>query len=235
MTYWSGLWAVAILLLALAVTPAVTIFDWPRLGSVRRMIGLTGLFYSLAHLVIYFALRAWDFSVVAPEIVTRISLIIGVIALAGLIVLGVTSLDAAFAKLGAENWRRLQRTSYLFTGLAVLHFLLSPSIYADQYLMSGLYAWLMGWRGLNARGHGRNTKALLLLTLAATLFTAFFEAAWIWAYYGYDPSFSLRNNFDVSTEIAAAPKVLAAGILVALAAYLVRSFRPRRAGLAPSA
>src|SRR5947209_4375195 len=43
LTYWSGVWATVILLMALAVTPAVTIFRWPALIDVRRMIGVTAL------------------------------------------------------------------------------------------------------------------------------------------------------------------------------------------------
>src|SRR5215472_15614677 len=57
MTYWSGVWATALLLLALAITPAVTIFGWGRLVIVRRMIGVSALAYTVAHIFIYFALR----------------------------------------------------------------------------------------------------------------------------------------------------------------------------------
>src|SRR5437899_3119283 len=62
LTYWSGLWATALLLLALAITPAVTILRFGRLVIVRRMIGVTALVYTIAHIVIYFALRLWDFT-----------------------------------------------------------------------------------------------------------------------------------------------------------------------------
>ena len=74
LTYWSGLWATALLLLALAITPAVTILRFGRLMIVRRMIGVTAL-VTLAHLIIYFALRLWDFSRIGREMVTRPSLI----------------------------------------------------------------------------------------------------------------------------------------------------------------
>src|SRR4029077_12626821 len=57
LTYWSGVWATVILLMALAVTPAATILRWPALIDVRRMIGVTALVYTLAHVVIYFAFR----------------------------------------------------------------------------------------------------------------------------------------------------------------------------------
>src|SRR3984893_6230263 len=65
LTYWSGVWATAVLLMALAVTPAATILRWPALIDVRRMVGVTALVYTIAHMVIYFALRNWDFALIA--------------------------------------------------------------------------------------------------------------------------------------------------------------------------
>src|SRR6202171_1167406 len=53
LTYWSGVWATVILLMALAVTPAATILRWPALIDVRRMVGVTALVYTIAHMVIY--------------------------------------------------------------------------------------------------------------------------------------------------------------------------------------
>src|SRR5436190_24213206 len=50
-------WATVILLVALAVTPAVTIFRSPALIDVRRMIGVTALVYTIAHMVLDLALR----------------------------------------------------------------------------------------------------------------------------------------------------------------------------------
>src|ERR1700680_2347265 len=76
MTYWSGLWATALLMLALAVTPALTISRWGQLIIVRRMIGVTALAYTIAHITIYFALRFWNFASIAHEIVTRLSLVL---------------------------------------------------------------------------------------------------------------------------------------------------------------
>src|SRR5262245_30745453 len=73
MTYWSGVWATAMLLFALAVTPATTIFRWRYLQVVRRMIGVNALVYSIAHTIIYFALRVWDCGLIAHQTVTPIS------------------------------------------------------------------------------------------------------------------------------------------------------------------
>ncbi len=63
--YWSGIWATALLLLVLAVTPARTILRWNRLIAVRRTIGLAALAYTVFHVVMYFALDSWNFAQVA--------------------------------------------------------------------------------------------------------------------------------------------------------------------------
>src|SRR5262249_22278652 len=153
MTYWSGLWATALLILALSITPAQTILRTGALIVVRRMIGVTALVYSIGHIFIYFALRFWNFPAIAYEMVTRISLIIAIIATLGLIALGATSLDAAVRRMGL-GWQRLHNAVYVFTGLALAHYLLSPDSYPEQFLLSGMFFWLMIWRGLNARGYG---------------------------------------------------------------------------------
>ena len=139
MTYWSGLWATALLMLALAITPALTISRWGRLIIVLRMIGVTALAYTIAHVIIYFALRFWNFASIVHEMVTRLSLILATVATIGLIALGATSLDAAVRRMGAKGWQRLHNTVYVFAALALIHYLLSPDIYPEQYLMSGMF------------------------------------------------------------------------------------------------
>ena len=71
LTYWSGVWATVILLMALAVTPTLTIFRWRALVEVRRMIGVTALVYTVPHMVFYFGLRSWNFAVIADEMESR--------------------------------------------------------------------------------------------------------------------------------------------------------------------
>jgi methionine sulfoxide reductase heme-binding subunit len=230
MTYWSGLWATALLLLALAITPFSTIFRWNRLIIVRRMIGVTALAYTIAHIVIYFALRSWDFVHITHEMTTRISLIIATVATMGLIALGGTSLDAAIARMGAKGWNRLHNAIYVITALALIHYLLSPDIYPEQFLLSGLFVWLIGWRLLNRRGLGIDVTALAMLAVASCLFTLFFEAGWVWAIHGYGPAGTLRNDFSLDLGIPPAWEVLALGLLIAAAAFARQSLRIRTAG-----
>ena len=186
MTYWSGVWATALLLLALAITPALTMFRWPRLIIVRRMIGVTALAYTIAHIIIYFALRSWDFASIAHEMVTRLSLILATVATIGLIALGATSARCRGSAHGSERLATAAQHGLRVAALALIHYLLSPDIYPEQYLMSGMFFWLMVWRVLNRRGHGTDVRALAMLAVASGLFTALLEAGWIWAYHGYE-------------------------------------------------
>jgi methionine sulfoxide reductase heme-binding subunit len=230
MTYWSGLWATALLMLALAVTPAMTIFGWGRLIDVRRMIGVTALAYTIGHIIIYFALRFWNFASIAHEMVTRISLILATIATIGLIGLGATSLDAAVRRMGAKGWQRLHNAIYVISALAIIHYLLSPDIYPEQYLMSGIFFWLMVWRVLNHRGQGTNPRALALLAVASGLFTALLEVGWIWAYQDYTPSEILSIYFTFTLGIPPALKILVVGLLIAGAVFTQQALRLRAAG-----
>jgi methionine sulfoxide reductase heme-binding subunit len=232
MTYWSGLWATALLLLALTITPASTIFRWGHLIIVRRMIGVTALVYTFAHILIYFALRFWNFASIAHEMVTRISLIVATVATIGLIALGATSLDAAVRRMGAQGWKRLHDTVYVITALALLHYLLSPDSYPEQALTSGMFFWLMVWRVLNRRRRGADPRALALLAVATCLFTAFFEAGWDCAYHDYAPSGTLANDFTLELGVPPAWQILALGLLIAAAAFAQQAVRSRAAGFA---
>ena len=229
MTYWSGLWALAFLMLALAVTPATTILRWNQLVIVRRMVGVTSLVYTIAHIIIYFALRFWNFAAITHEMATRVSLILATVATIGLLALGATSFDLAIRRMGARGWQKLHSIIYATAALALIHYLLSPDMYPEQYLMSGMFFWLMAWRALNRRGLGADPIVLVVLAFVASLFTAFFEAGWTWIYHGYEPSWTLGNNFSLDLGVSAAWKILMLGFLVAMAAAARWSPRLRTA------
>jgi len=230
LTYWSGVWATAILLLALAITPAATIFRWRRLIIARRMIGVTALAYTVAHIIIYFALRFWNFAFIANEIVTRLSLIVATVATIGLIALGATSVDAAVRRMGAR-WQQLHNAIYVVTALALLHYLLSPGLFPDQFLMSGMFFWLMVWRVLDRRRQGRNSGALALLAVGSCLFTAVLEVGWIWAFRGYQLSEIFSIYFTPILGIPPAWTILALGLVIAMATFAQQALRLRVAGL----
>jgi sulfoxide reductase heme-binding subunit YedZ len=230
MTYWSGLWALAFLLAAMAITPVMIIFGWSRLIIVRRMIGVTALAYTVAHIIIYFALRFWNFASIAHEMLTRFSLILATVATIGLIALGATSLDAAIRRMGAKGWDRLHNAIYVISPFAVIHYLLSPDIYPEQYLMSGLLFWLISWRVLNRHRLGTNAAALALLALVSSLFTAVLQVGWIWAYQGYSFSEVFEVYFTLALGIPAPVKILVVGLMIGFAAASRQAFGLKAAG-----
>ncbi len=234
LTYWSGVWATVILLMALAVTPAAAIFRWPALVDVRRMIGVTALVYTIAHMVIYFALRRWDFAYIANDMTTRLTLILATLSTIGLILLGATSVDAAVRYMGAKKWRRLHTTNYLISGLAILHVVLARGTYTEQYMLTALFFWLMAWRVLARYGLGANLKALALLAVASCLVAAFLEAGFLWARRGFDVLATLGVNFNLGIlEFGYPPawQVLALGLLIAIGAAGREALRARPASL----
>jgi sulfoxide reductase heme-binding subunit YedZ len=218
LTYWSGVWATAILLMALAVTPALTILRWNGLIDVRRMIGVAALAYTIAHIIVYFALRFWNVAVIAKEMATSLSLIAATLSTIGLIALGLTSLDVAIARMGARGWQRLHNTVYVIAALALLHVLVSRGTNPEQYLLSGVFFWLMAWRVLDRYGQGADPRALAVLAVGSCLFTALLEVAWNWARRGYPPSEILGNNFTLVFGVPPAWQILGCGLLIALAA-----------------
>jgi sulfoxide reductase heme-binding subunit YedZ len=228
LTYWSGVWATVILLMALAVTPAATIFRWPALVDVRRMIGVTALVYTIAHVIIYFAFRHWDFAFIGNDVATRLTLILATLSTIGLIVLGATSVDAAIRSMGARNWQRLHNANYAISGLAILHVVVARGTYAEQYMLTGIFLWLMIWRVLARYGLGTNVKALTTLAVGSCLFTAFLEAGFLWARRGFDVLGTLGYNFTLAILDVGYPpawQVLAFGLLIALGAAGRGAFR----------
>ena len=235
LTYWSGVWATVILLIALAVTPAATIFRCPALIDVRRMIGVMALVYTIAHMVIYFAFRRWDVAIIANDMMTRLTLVVATLSTVGLIVLGVTSVDAAVRYMGAKNWQRLHTANYVISALAILHVVLARGTYAEQYVLTAIFFWLMVWRVLARYRLGANAKALAMLAVASCLVAAFLEAGFLWSRRGFDVWETLGYNFTLAILDVAYPpawQVLALGLLVALGAAGREALRLKAPSLA---
>ena len=235
LTYWSGVWATVVLLMALAVTPIIVVFRWPALIDVRRMIGVMALIYTIAHIILFFGLRSWNFERIGIETVTRLTIFVATLSTIGLIVLGATSLDAAIRRMGVKGWQRLHNTNYIISALALLHVVLARGTYAEQYLLCGLFVWLMLWRVLDRYRLGSDVKALIALAVFCCLFTAFLEAGFMWGRRGYDVIGTLRINFMFApAEIGVQPpwQVLAFGMVFAFGAMARAALRVRTASLA---
>ncbi|MCX7328237.1 MAG: ferric reductase-like transmembrane domain-containing protein [Hyphomicrobiales bacterium] len=223
----TGDWAVRFLLISLLVTPLRSLANLPKLIIVRRMLGVTTLAYVLVHLALYVVEQRYDMFKVASEIVLRLYLTIGFVALLGLLALGLTSTDSMIQRLGSVRWNRLHGLVYGLTVLSLLHFFLQSKLDVTQpVLMTGLFLWLMGYRLMRRYGFGTGLIALLLLAIAAGLATALVEAAWYAARSGVMVLRVLAANLDISLSIRPAWWVLVAGlVMVALAFFRGRDRR----------
>ena len=235
----SGWWALLFLMGSLAVTPLRQSGGFSRLFDVRRMIGVASFCYAAAHLTLYVVDQKFDLVKVATEIVSRLYLTIGFVALLGLTALAATSNDTMLKRLGGLNWRRLHQLAYLITLLALIHFFQQTKADVTQpTLYAGLFAWMMGYRLFARAGEGAlSWPGLLgLAALASALtFAGDFLGIWITAnrppvldflplYAGaiLDPDLGIRPGWFVLT----AGLVVAA--LAAVQGWRRRTAPPRR-------
>ncbi len=213
----TGLWAIRFLMISLAITPAARLLSWPRLLTVRRIVGLTALAYGVAHLSLYVVQENFHLLFVATEIVRRFYLTIGFITLLGLAALGWTSTDAWMRDLG-RRWKLLHRSIYVLAVMALLHyFIQSKSKVSEPVFVSGLYVWLMLWRSL-PMGWQRSVLALPLLAVLAALAAASIEFAWYGVATGISPWRVLAANETLRFGLRPAHYVALVGLAVALLA-----------------
>ncbi len=217
LTYVTGVWAIWLLLLSLAVTPARRIFGWNQLIAVRRMLGVAAVVYTLAHVAVFLWLIHYDVHQIQREF-RRPTIWVATASTVGLMMLAATSLDAAVVAMGSRWWNGLHKLTYLLTGLALLHFVMSrASVAGLPFLVTGVFFWLMAWRALDLFGKGADPKWLLGLAAAVTAFTLAFEVGWLDYYRHRPPSATLRIEFDFRHDLSSTWQLL----LLALSAALV--------------
>ena len=211
----SGDWAVRFLVLALAVTPARTVFAWARVMLLRRMLGVAAAGYALLHLLLYVADQKWNLWTVASEIVLRFYLTVGFVVVVGLSVLAWTSTDGWQKRL-RQRWKTLHRLAYPLTGLALFHYALQAKINASEAVFwFGLFAWMMLCRAWPA---GRQ---VVLVPVAAAL-TAASEIAWYWAATKVPVGRVIEANLGFDPWVRPASRVLVVGVVVLVVAGIRR-------------
>jgi sulfoxide reductase heme-binding subunit YedZ len=179
LTHQTGEWSVRLLFLSLCISPARRLFNAPKLIFMRRTLGVAAFFYALAHFFLYVIDQNFALGTVAREIVLRLYLTIGFVALVMMSALGLTSTDGMVRRIGGARWSKLHKLSYLIAILAVIHFMMQKklNIYEPTW-MAGLLAWLFFYRFVQKRAHDVQLPHLIGLVIAATLFTIAAEALW---------------------------------------------------------
>jgi sulfoxide reductase heme-binding subunit YedZ len=156
----TGLWALRLLLLTLAVTPLRQLSGQAVLLRFRRMLGLYAFFYACLHLAAYLTLDLGGYwAQVFEEIAKRPYITVGFIAWLLLLPLAGTSTLGWMRRLG-RRWGQLHRLVYAVAVLAVTHFWwLVKSDVREPAIYAAIVAVLLGWRVARRFSARRTTAA----------------------------------------------------------------------------
>ncbi len=217
----SGLWAIRLLALTLAITPLRAASRASKLIGVRRMVGVSSFAYAALHLSLYFLDQHFALLHIASEIVLRIYLTIGFATLIILTALAATSTDRMIKRLGAERWTRLHKWIYAAAGLATVHFFMQSKLdVSEPIMMGGIFALLLADRALMRFVRDPAPWALAALAIGIGLTTALFEGAWYALAKGAPFLTVLDANLDFSFTVRPVWFVLAAGLTLTAARIL---------------
>ncbi len=143
----TGLWAINLLWITLAITPLRRIFkiNWPM--RFRRMMGLYSLFYAVVHLLAFATfIVGWQPDLLLKELSERPYIVVGALAVLMLIPLGITSTHKMQRRLG-RNWLRLHKLVYPIALLVMVHIIWQiRSDFGEQLLYGTLLSVLLGSR-----------------------------------------------------------------------------------------
>lgn len=118
-----GQGALVFLLVTLCMTPLQKLTGWPGWIVVRRQLGLWCFAYAVLHLSGYlFFILGLDWGQLGVELRKRPYIIVGVLALMGLLALAITSNRYSQRRLGGR-WKKLHKLIYVILVLGLLHFL----------------------------------------------------------------------------------------------------------------
>ena len=122
LTHVTGLTALILLLLTLAITPLRRLTGWNPIIRLRRPMGLFAFFYAAMHFSIWFVFdMVFDVSAMVADIVERKYITVGMAGLLTLLPLALTSTRGWIRRLG-KKWTKLHRGVYVATALGVIHF-----------------------------------------------------------------------------------------------------------------
>ena len=143
----TGVWAINLLWITLAITPLRRVFklNWPL--RYRRMMGLYSLFYAAVHLLSFATfILGWRWDLLLKELSERPYIIVGALGLLLLIPLGVTSTRGMQRRLG-RNWLKLHKLVYPISLLVMVHIIWQiRSDFGEQLMYGLILSFLLGSR-----------------------------------------------------------------------------------------
>jgi methionine sulfoxide reductase heme-binding subunit len=122
LTHTTGMTALALLLVTLAVSPVRKMSGWNPVIRLRRPLGLFAFFYAVCHFSIWFVFdMVFNVGWMLEDIAERPYITVGMAAFLLLIPLAVTSTRGWIRRLG-KRWAKLHRLVYVAAGLGILHY-----------------------------------------------------------------------------------------------------------------
>jgi sulfoxide reductase heme-binding subunit YedZ len=131
LTLTTGIWALRMLVVTLAITPLRRLTGWNRLIQYRRMLGLFTFFYAALHLSVYFLDQGFALKYILADIAKRPFITMGMIAFSLMVPLALTSTKGWIRRLG-KNWQLLHRLIYISGIAAAVHYLWKVKIAAGS-------------------------------------------------------------------------------------------------------
>jgi len=143
----TGDYGLNLLVLSLAVTPAITITGWRKLQPLRKWLGLYGFMYIALHFYTFIWLDyRLDLALLQEAIFEKRYALVGFGALVILTPLAITSTKGWMRRLG-KNWKRLHRLAYVAVLLGVIHYVwLVKSDIREPLLYGGIVILLLALR-----------------------------------------------------------------------------------------
>ncbi len=122
LTFRTGKFALILLVLSLACTPANTVFGFKPALKVRRALGLYAFLYAALHFMIFVGLDyGFDLALIKEAIFEKRYALVGFAAGLILLSLALTSTKGWMKRLG-QQWRKLHQWVYLAGLLVIVHF-----------------------------------------------------------------------------------------------------------------
>lgn len=120
----TGHYAIRLLAASLAITPLRHLTGWGWLVINRRTLGLAAFCWAVVHLCVYVGLDlAFDLSQFFEDLIKRRYITVGMLAIALLTPLAVTSTKGWIKRLGGARWNKLHRLVYAAMIAATVHYL----------------------------------------------------------------------------------------------------------------
>ena len=148
-TLTTGIWALRLLLVTLAITPIRRVTGWNEIIRFRRMLGLFAFFYASTHVSIYLFLdQGLALSFILADIAKRRFITAGMVAFTCMVPLAITSTRGWIRRLG-RRWQVLHRLIYVSGFAAALHFVWKVKVViGEPVYYAAILGVLLGFRVL---------------------------------------------------------------------------------------